>query len=59
MVTVVSVLVLVLQISPDHVLAATVLSKQLSPVAQHETTVVDAAVALYDAVHEVAVVAHE
>ncbi len=53
--------VLVLQINPDHVVAGTVLPKQSSPVSQHATTVVvehpDNTV--YDAVHEVAVSAHE
>ncbi len=45
----------VLQSNPVHV-AATVLAKQLSPVAQHPTTVVCVAVDAYDAVH---VAAHE
>ncbi len=35
------------------------LAKQLSPVAQHPTTVVNADVDVYDAVHEVVVAAHE
>jgi hypothetical protein len=40
--------------------AATVLAKQLSPVAQHPTTVVcGVAVTVYDAVHEETVAAHE
>ncbi len=45
-----------LQSNPVHVGAAAVLAKQLSPVAQHPTTVVCDVVAVYDAVH---VVAHE
>ena len=44
------------QVNPVHG-AASVLAKQLSPVAQHPTTVVDADVDVYDAVHEGA--AHE
>jgi hypothetical protein len=35
------------------------LAKQLSPVPQHPTTVVDADVDVYDAVHEVVEAAHE
>ncbi len=46
----------VLQINPDHVVAAAVLAKQLSPVAQHPTTVVVVDVVIYDGVH---VAAHE
>ena len=50
----------VLQVNPVHV-AGSVLPKQLSPVAQHATIVVvdDADDTVYDAVHEVAVAAHE
>ena len=43
------------QVNPVHV-AAAVLAKQLSPVAQHPTTVVCDVVDVYDAVH---VAAHE
>ena len=47
------------QVNPVHV-AAAVLAKQLSPVAQHPTTVVcGVAVTVYDAVHEETVAAHE
>ena len=46
----------VLQSNPDHVVAAAVLAKQLSPVAQHAVTIVADDVAAYDAVH---VAAHE
>ena len=53
--------VLVLQINPDHVVAGALLAKQSSPVVQHATTVVvdDVDDTVYDAVHEVAVSAHE
>ncbi len=46
----------VLQSNPVHVVAAAVLAKQLSSVAQHPTTVVCVAVDAYDGVH---VAAHE
>ncbi len=46
------------QVNPVHV-AAAVLAKQLSPVPQHPTTVVDVDVDVYDATHEVVVAAHE
>jgi hypothetical protein len=50
-----------LQINPDHVVAGALLAKQSSPVVQHATTVVvdDVDDTVYDAVHEVAVSAHE
>jgi hypothetical protein len=46
----------ILQSNPDHVGAAALRAKQLSPVAQHPTIVVVVVVAAYDAVH---VAAHE